>query len=38
MKSVLVSIRPKWCENQPGKISFATTVTATGTKIDKGEK
>lgn len=28
----------QWCNNQPGKISFSTTVTTTGTKIDKGEK
>ena len=40
MKSVLISIRPKWCENQPGKISFtpATTATTATTKIDKGDK
>ena len=28
----------QWCENQPGKITCATTTTTTGTKIDKGDK
>ena len=28
----------QWCENQPGKISFATTATTATTKIVKGDK
>ena len=37
MKSVLISIRPQWCENQPGKISFTPATTAI-TQIDKEGK